>query len=257
MMSTYRKLAWNYLLPVVLPFIIIFMWEYLSSIGRIRSTVLPAPSIIWDTAKDLIFSGELFNHLVQSLSRVIQGFTIGSSVGLVLGFLIAFSPVTERALLLVTGILRPIPIIAWVPVLILWMGIDEASKVTVISIGTFWPVLLNVIHGIRSTDPKLLELSRNLGKSHLAIFWHVTLPSALPSLFTGMRIGIGIAWMSVIGAELIAASRGLGFMISFARELSQPEVMFVGVLCIGVTGLAIDILIRILEKSILRWKEMG
>jgi sulfonate transport system permease protein len=159
----------------------------------------------------------------------------------------------EKSLVLVTGLLRPIPIIAWVPVLILWVGIDEASKVTVIAIGSFWPVLLNSIHGIRGTDPKFLEVARILGKSRWTILSKVIFPSALPSIFTGLRIGVGIAWTSVIGAELIAASSGVGYLIMYARELSQPDVMLVGVFSIGIVGLSIDFLLRRVERRVLRW----
>ncbi len=247
------KIADRFLLPVVIPAVLLILWEFLALKGVLRSTILPAPSIIGATLYDMVVTGELWGHLRTSLWRVIQGFTLGSSFGLIAGLLISMSLRLERSLLLVTGILRPIPIIAWVPVLILWMGIDEASKVTVISIGTFWPVLLNVIQGIRSTDRKHLEVARILGKSRSTILFHVVLPSALPSIFTGLRVGIGIAWMSVIGAELIAASQGLGFLIAYARELSQADVMLVGVACIGVTGLLIDILLRCIEKRLLRW----
>jgi len=247
------KIADRFLLPVIIPAVFLVLWEFLAWKGVLRSTILPAPSIIGSTLYDMLVTGELWGHLKTSLWRVIQGFTLGSSCGLIAGLLISTSLRLERSLLLVTGILRPIPIIAWVPVLILWMGIDEASKVTVISIGTFWPVLLNVIQGIRSTDKKHLEVARILGKNRSTILFHVVLPSALPSIFTGLRVGIGIAWMSVIGAELIAASRGLGFLIAYARELSQADVMLVGVACIGVTGLLIDILLRSIEKRLLRW----
>ena len=247
------KIFDRFLLPLVLPLLLLVLWEFLTYKGVLRATILPAPSVISATLYDMVVSGELWGHLKISLWRVFQGFALGSSFGLISGLLISASPRAERSLLLVTGILRPIPIIAWVPVLILWMGIDEASKVTVISIGTFWPVLLNVIHGIRSTDRKHLEVARILGKNPASVLIHVVLPSALPSIFTGLRVGIGIAWMSVIGAELIAASQGLGYLIAYARELSQADVMLVGVACIGFTGLLIDILLQCIEKRLLHW----
>jgi sulfonate transport system permease protein len=241
------------LLPLVVPMILLFAWETLSARGLIRASILPAPSIIWQTLLDMLKSGELINHLWTSIVRVLQGFAVGGVMGLVMGFLIGLSEKVERSLSLVTGLLRPIPIIAWVPVLILWMGIDEASKVTVIAIGSFWPVLLNVIHGIRNTDRKFIEVARVLEKSRASLWWNVILPSALPSIFTGVRIGIGIAWMSVIAAEMIAASAGVGYLIMYARELSQPDVMLVGVVSIGVTGLLIDVIIRRLEGRLLKW----
>ena len=247
--------AWcrYYLLPLVLPTLMLLGWELLSRRGFIRPTILPAPSAIWITFKEMAISGELFTHLKTSLVRVFQGVSLGAGFGIAAGVMIGLSPTVERALVLITGLLRPIPIIAWVPVLILWMGIDESSKVTVIAIGSFWPVLLSVIHGIRNTDRRYLEVARVLEKSRLILLTKVILPSALPSIFTGLRIGIGIAWMSVIGAELIAASSGIGYMIMYARELSQPDVMLVGVVSIGITGLVIDFGLRKVESRLLKW----
>jgi sulfonate transport system permease protein len=242
-----------FILPLAVPLLLIVVWELFSKNGFIRPTILPPPSNIWLVLVDMTTSGELPKHLLVSLVRVIKGFSAGAILGLVAGVLIGLSPRVERALVLITGLLRPIPIIAWVPVLILWMGIDEASKITVIAIGSFWPVLLNVVHGIRNTDKKYVEVATILEKSRWTLLTKVVLPSALPSIFTGIRIGIGIAWMSVVGAELIAASSGVGYMIMYARELSQADVMLVGVISIGITGLLIDFIIRTLETRLLKW----
>lgn len=249
----FRLSGGTYLLPLIVPLVVLVIWEALGRNGFIRPTILPQPSAIFATGREMISSGELFKHLAVSLWRVTKGFMFGAGSGLVGGLLIGLSPRAERSLALVTGLLRPIPIIAWVPVLILWMGIDEGSKVTVIAIGSFWPVLLNVVHGIRNTDKRFLEVATILEKSRYVLLSKVIIPSALPSIFTGLRIGIGIAWMSVVGAELIAASSGVGYMIMYARELSQADVMLVGVISIGVTGLLIDVLIRRLEKRLLKW----
>jgi sulfonate transport system permease protein len=247
------RMGGYFILPLAVPLLLILVWELLSKKGFIRPTILPPPSDIWLVLVDMTTSGELPKHLLVSLVRVIKGFSVGALLGLVVGVLIGLSPRVERALVLITGLLRPIPIIAWVPVLILWVGIDEASKITVIAIGSFWPVLLNVVHGIRNTDKKYVEVATILEKSRWTLLTKVVLPSALPSIFTGIRIGIGIAWMSVVGAELIAASSGVGYMIMYARELSQADVMLVGVISIGITGLLIDYLIRTLETRLLKW----
>lgn len=242
-----------FILPLIVPILLLVGWELLSRKGLIKPTILPPPSDIWLVFVEMIKSGELLNHLRVSLWRVMKGFSTGAILGLITGVLIGLSPRVERALVLITGLLRPIPIIAWVPVLILWMGIDEASKITVIAIGSFWPVLLNVVHGIRNTDKKYVEVATIFEKSRWTLLTKVVLPSALPSIFTGIRIGIGIAWMSVVGAELIAASAGVGYMIMYARELSQADVMLVGVISIGITGLLIDYAIRTLETRLLKW----
>jgi sulfonate transport system permease protein len=241
------------LLAIIAPVLLIITWEHFSSTGLIRASILPAPSTIGKTLWDMIRSGEIFGHLGISILRVLQGYILGASLGIILGILIGLFKKVEQLLSLITGLLRPIPIMAWVPVLILWMGIDESSKITVIAIGSFWPILLNVIHGIKNTDKKYLEVAEIFEKNKFIILTKVVFPSALPAIFTGLRIGVGIAWMSVIGAELIAASSGIGYLIAYARELSQPDVMLVGVFSIGVTGLLIDIGLRKLAARLLKW----
>lgn len=243
----------NLILMISVPVVIIAIWELFSRKGSINISILPAPSTIWKTLIEMIKSGEIFKHLETSLIRVLKGYILGSILGITLGTLMGLIQKLDKALMLIIGILRPIPVIAWVPMLILWLGIDEASKVTVITIGTFWPVLLNTIHGIKNTDKKFLEVAETLEKNKGTVLFKVIFPSALPSIFTGLRIGIGNAWMSVVGAELIAAASGIGYLISYARELSQPDVMLVGVWSIGIIGLLIDLIIRKIERRVLIW----
>lgn len=246
-------LSSSYLVSLLFPILLLLLWELASQAGLIRATILPAPSRVFLTGLDVIADGSLTHNIWVSLLRVIQGYIFGALFGIVLGVLMGLSPVIRNALSLLTNVLRPIPIIAWVPVLILWMGIDEASKVTVIAIGTFWPVLISVIDGIRNVDQKYLEVAHIFMKSKLIVLTRVILPASLPTIFTGLRVGVGTAWMSVIGAELIAASAGLGYMISYARELSQPDNMLVGVFAIGIIGLLINVLLRMVEKRMLKW----
>jgi sulfonate transport system permease protein len=242
-----------YLLPFILPVLLITVWQFASNLDWLQSSILPSPLVIAQTLLDLLRSGELLKNIAISLLRVLEGFAIGAGLGLVVGFIMGLSPAMERMLSLITGLLRPIPTIAWIPALILWMGIGESSKITVIAVGSFWPVLLSAIQGVRSTDPKYLEVARILEKDRVTLLTKVIIPSALPSIFTGLRVGMGIAWASVVGAELIAASSGIGFMIMYAREVSQPDVMLVGVAAIGLTGLLIDFLLLQLQYRLLKW----
>jgi sulfonate transport system permease protein len=133
------------------------------------------------------------------------------------------------------------------------MGIDEGSKIAVISIGSFWTLFVNVVQGIRDVDKKYLEVATTLEKDRMTLITKVILPAALPSIFTGVRVGIDVAWRSVVAAELIAASSGIGYMIMYARELSQIDVVLIGIFSIGVTGIVIEQLLKLLEKRLLRW----
>lgn len=241
------------LIRIVVPIVLLTGWEIASRLGYIKPIILPSPSAIILAFEDIIKSGELFQHLGISIARVLQGFAIGAFVGIVLGIVIGLFKKIDQALSILLGVLRPIPIMAWIPVLILWMGIDEASKITVIAIGSFWPVLVNVIDGIKNVDRKYLEVARILEKNKFQILTKVVFPAALPNIFTGLRIGIGIAWMCVVAAEMIAATSGIGYLIMYSRELLQSDVMFVGVFSIGLTGVLIDRLLKLVEVKVLKW----
>jgi sulfonate transport system permease protein len=240
-------------LMLATPVVLITLWQVFSNKGVINQSVMPSPGRIADTAGKLISNGELARHLKISLARVLQGYLIGAAAGVTVGILMGLIRRIEKALTLVLGIIRPVPIIAWVPILILWIGIGETSKISIIAFGTFFPVLLNTIHGIRSTDQKLIEVAQVLEKGGLTTLFCIIFPSALPAIFTGLRIALGTAWMSVIGAEMIAASSGVGYFISLSSQLSQPKQMFVGVFAIGFVGVLFDSGLRLIERLILRW----
>lgn len=242
----------NYL-ALVAPILILAIWEAAGQLGLIRATLLPKPSAIAVVLVEVLSSGELLSNLGVSILRVAQGFIIGAGLGILVGVQVALSRKLQTAVSLIFGVLRPIPVIAWIPVLILWMGIDEGSKITVIAIGSFWTVLVSVIEGIKNVDKKFLEVATILEKDHITLLTKVILPAALPAIFTGVRVGIDVAWRSVVAAELIAAASGIGYMIMYARELSQIDVVLVGVLSIGFTGIIIEQLLQLLEKRLLRW----
>jgi sulfonate transport system permease protein len=244
-----RKITIGAILPVTL----LALWEYFGRKGVINQSILPKPSTLWEALEYMTQSGDLQKHLLISIVRVVKGFTLGALVGLTGGAIIGLSKFANEFFAALIGILRPIPIIAWVPMLILWMGIDEASKETLIAIGSFWPILLNTIRGIQNADKKLLEVAHILEKNKRQILIKVIIPSALPSVFTGIRLGVGAAWSCVVAAEMIAAAKGIGYLIMYSRELSQPDIMLVGVFSIGIIGLLIDAVLIRIEKRVLRW----
>jgi sulfonate transport system permease protein len=239
------------------PLTILLLWQLFSMLGYINASVLPSPLTIVITGIRQTASGLLPYNLGISLLRVAQGYLLGSLLGVALGTGMAFSKRFESAFSVIFNLVRPIPIIAWVPIFIMWLGIGELSKVTVITFGAFFPVLLNTIQGIRSTDPKLIEVARSLEKSPRRVFLSITLPSAMPAVFTGLRLGLGLAWMSVVGAEMIGASSGIGYTIAFAGQLSQPAVMLMGVLVIGLVGALIDSGLRAVEHRLMKWNVSG
>jgi sulfonate transport system permease protein len=243
----------EFCLPVLFPVLVLFLWEQLSACGLINPAILPPPSRICGAFKSLVLNGQIFRHLRASVVRVLLGFMMGTVLGLVIGVIVGISHKIDRATTLIISVLRPIPMIALIPVFILLLGIDEPSKIAVITMGAFWPVFMNTIYGIKSVDKKLLELASALKKSRWYTLIRVVMPSALPPIFVGIRLGAGAAWACVVAAEMIAASSGLGFLVMFAREVSQTSVMFMGVLLIGLFGLFIDFIIQRIERQVLYW----
>ena len=155
---------------------------------------------------------------------------------------------------LIIQVIKPIPPIAWIPLAILWFGIGEQSKVFIIFLGAFFPVIVNTIDGIRQTDQKLVEVARILEVSKGRFILQVVIPGAFPAIMTGLRVGLMVAWMCVVAAELIAASSGVGYLIMDARQLSQSDVVLVGMITIGIIGKLMDSLISQIEKRVITWK---
>jgi sulfonate transport system permease protein len=243
----------NTILTLLLPVGIVLFWHYASSTGILHRSVLPPPAKFLETFLELLQGGSLWKHTVTSMFRVLQGFAVGCAAGILIGALRGISPKINQVFTLFFGVLMPIPMVGWVPLLILWCGIGETTKIVVIALGTFWSVLLNTHDGIKNVDKKLIEVAEVLEKGKVFTLVKVVIPAALPAIITGIRLGFGNAWKSVVSAEMLAASRGLGFLITYARELSQPDVMIVGLLSIGVVGVLIDRIMLLFQKRALRW----
>lgn len=247
------KLGIRIALGFVLPVAILVVWYLSGKLQWANQAILPTLYNTCRTAKTLITDGTLAENILVSMGRVLKGFLLGASLGIVIGIAMGLSRVCYSLLQSIVGIFRPIPMIAWIPLFILWIGIGDELKVAVIALGCFWSVLLNTIHGIQSVDPKLLEVATALEKNKWIVLRQIVLPSALPSVITGIRLGMGSAWACVVAAEMIAASKGIGYMIMFAREMAQPAKLMVGIFSIGLVGLLIDSIILKLQKSVIRW----
>jgi sulfonate transport system permease protein len=242
------------LLSLILPIIIILFWYIGSEKCTINQSILPSPSKVGKSFEKMISDGSLWQHILASFGRVLRGFAIGAASGLILGLFIGLYFRLNQLFTALIGVLRPIPPIAMIPLFIMWLGIGEESKIALVTVGAFWPVLLNTIAGVQSTDPKLIEVAQMFGKNKLIILKDIIIPSTIPSLFTGLRLSISTAWSCVVAAEMIAADKGVGYLIMYARQMSKPAELFVGIISIGVIGLAIDILFQLIQKKAVYWK---
>ncbi|TEA76952.1 ABC transporter permease [Allopusillimonas ginsengisoli] len=242
---------WKYLVPLVL----LALWQLSSSLGWVDEYILPAPSVVVLTFIDLLASGQLVRDVGISALRVIEGFFLAAAVGLGLGLAMGLSPRFNAASDFILKVFKPIPPIAWIPLAILWLGLGEAAKVFIIFIGAVFPILFNTLDAIRQTDGRFVDLAKVLELKRGSFVRRIILPGALPQIMTGLRIGITIAWMCVVAAELIAASSGVGYLIMQARALAQSDVVIVGMLVTGLLGKLTDDALRHLEKRFVKWRQ--
>ena len=233
---------------------LIAVWQFASAGGYINPIVLPSPLSILECFVSLLRDGTLLQNLLVSSKRVLTGYAISSVLALVLGIWIGLSPRFKRMTDLIIQILKPIPPISWIPLVILWFGIGESSKVFLIFIGGFFTILVNVVDSIRRIDVKLVELADAMVIPRMKYILQVVIPYAAPGIFTGLRVGLGQSWMCVVAAELVASSTGLGYMIMYARQFGQTDVVIVGMLIIGITGKVMDSILMAVEKRVIRWK---
>ncbi len=235
-----RRRVVNFLLIIAVPAVLILFWQFASTHGLVNPNALPAPSTLIKNLFKLIGKGSLQSGLKISFVRVFSGFVIGVCLGVVIGFFIGLLPAAQKLLNSLISLLRPLPLMALIPVFIIIFGIGEVTNIAVIAIGTFWPALLNTITGIQITNPKLLELARVYRIGRIRVIFEIILPSAVSSIVTGIRLSAGTAWSSVVAAEMIGASSGIGYMIMYAREVARAADLFSCVIVIGVIGLLIE-----------------
>ena len=239
---------------LVVPAVIIVLLEIIVRIGWLPAYQMPAPSEIVLTLRDLA-DGALWKHISASLLRVLSGFLIGASLALVFAAWVGLSREAEAYLEPTFAGLRSIPSLAWVPLLLLWLGIGETSKIVLIAIGAFFPVYLNGVAAIRGIDRKLVEVGQMYGLSRYRLTRRILLPAALPGLFTGLRSGMSLSWMFLVAAELIAATKGLGYLLSDGRETSRPDIVLAAIIVLATLGKLSDGLLASLEKRFLAWRD--
>jgi len=240
----------------LVPALLVMIWEAVVRLGFISPNLMPPPSEIVRTFRDLVADGTLLAHIGVSGLRVLTGFVIGATLAVIVGAAIGLNKRLEALFDPTFQALRAIPSLAWVPLLLLWLGIDEGPKLTLISIGAFFPVYLGLVSGIHNVDRKLVEVGEIYGLGNFALIRRIFMPAALPSLFTGLRNGLSLAWMFVVAAELIAATRGLGYLLTDGRETGRADVVIVSIITLAILGKLSDSVLRTAELRFLAWRDV-
>ena len=236
------------------PVLLLLLWELGSRSGVIPPRILAAPSTVLGALWELTASGELPANLLVSLARASAGLGIGLVVGTVLALIAGLSKAGETAVDPLMQIKRTIPSLALTPLFIVWFGIGEAPKITLIAVATVFPIYLNLFSGIRAVDVRLIEAARSFGLSQTQQIIHVILPGALPSFLVGLRYAMGVALLVLVVAEQINASAGLGHLINNARDFMRTDIIVVCLLVYAALGLAADLIVRSLEQHALAWR---
>src|SRR6202044_2624736 len=221
--------------------------------GLLSTHILPAPTDVVEAGWRLLKSGELLRNMGVSFWRATVGFAIGGGIGFAFGLANGLSRRSERIFDSTLQMVRNIPHLALIPLVILWFGIDEESKLFLVALGVFFPIYANTLHGVRSVDPQLIEMAKSYGMPRGDLFFRVILPGALPSIFVGLRYALGIMWLTLIVAETIAAQSGIGYLAMQAREFMLIDVVVLSILVYAFLGKLADTVTRLLERWCLAW----
>ena len=243
------------------PILLVISWQMLSATELIPAYKLPSPFSVIVSLKELILLGmppgyRLHLHIYFSLERVIYGYVAAVALAVPLGIITGWSSTLRQIVEPVAELMRPIPPLAWIPIAILWLGIGTGSAAFIIFLGAFFPILLSTISGVRSIDPVFIDAARTLNATNRQILLKVLVPGAVPAIFTGLRVGMGIGWMTLVAAEFTGVKQGygLGYMIMTARDLQRPDAIVAGMLVIGMIGFGIDGLFHFLWRRFVPWR---
>jgi sulfonate transport system permease protein len=239
---------------IAMPIAILVIWQALASFGLIQTRLMPSPVRIAVSFWQLLITGQLLGNLWVSLLRVIAGMAIGLALGVIFGLFAGLSRLGEDTVDATLQMVRTLPHLALVPLFIIWFGIGETPKIALIALGTVFPIYLNLFAGIRSVDRKILEAASTLDLTRSEIIWNVVLPGALPQFLVGLRYAVGIAWLTLVVAEQVNASSGIGYLVMNARDFLQTDVIFVGLIIYAMLGLLTDQMVRAIERRALAWR---
>lgn len=243
------------LLGLIVPVLILAAWICATHFRSIPTSILPKISMVWQAFLEMLQSGQLWKDLSVTLSRVVKGYLLSALLGMILGSLMGMSKTVAYLLQPTVTIIRQIPIIAWIPLIILWCGIGELSKIVVIVMAAFFPIMMNTMSGISSTPAGYIEVAQLYKLSFFKTFRKVYLPHALPQILVGLKLGLGISWMAVVAAELIASLSGIGYRMSNAQSLMQSDVVIVCMILIGLIGILMDKILGVIFTVITPWNK--
>jgi sulfonate transport system permease protein len=229
------------------------LWYFIAKAKLMPELLLPPPGKVIAKFIEELAKGRLQGDIGVSLRRVVSGYFLAAAFGIIMGVVMGMWQLFDKFFTLTFTAIRQIPMMAWVPLLIMWFGIGEESKVAVIFLAAYFPILMNTLNGIKRTDPKLLEVGRMFNIGTLRMFLNIYLPSALPHIFVGLKLGLSISWMAVVGAEMIAASSGIGFRLNDARSLMQFPIVFSGMIAIALVGVFMDWILTFISRLATPW----
>lgn len=232
--------------------IVLIVWFVVCELEVFSSYVLPSPGKVWNTFWNMLLSGEVFEDVGVSLLRVLKGFMLAFALAFLLGIIGIFLPNSKKYYDYIIEFFRNVPPLSMIPLLILWCGIGETTKVVIIVLASFFPMYLNIVKGFTGCDKQLLEVGEVFGYSRMERFVHIILPYAAADVLVGMRIGMGYSWRAIIGAEMVAASAGLGHMILFAQQMSRTDKVIVGIFVIGIVGIVTDKIFGVILKKVFK-----
>jgi NitT/TauT family transport system permease protein/taurine transport system permease protein len=236
----------------------VVLWQLVSMAGVFPAFALPSPVAVWLSLVDIVRNGyggqALSSDIFISCFRIIIGFVGAVAIGVPVGLLMSRNKIVFDIIDPLLQFVRPVPPLAYIPLLVVWFGIGELPKAILILVGTIPVIIIGTMSGVKSTPPLRISVARTLGASNAQIFRKVVLPSAMPEIFTAMRVGIGVAWTCLVAAELIAASSGLGWLVQFAGQALQVSIVIVGIVIIGLIGYVMELVIRKMENLIVPWR---
>jgi sulfonate transport system permease protein len=242
-------------LALVVPLALLGIWQLEVELGIYSRGQLPAPIDVWRAGVQLWDADLFWLNIRVSFERVVRGFAYGGVIAIGLGLVVGLSSIARTVIDPALQAFRTIPSLAWVPLFILWMGIGEQPKIMLIALGAFFPIYTNLVSGIQHVDRKLIEAAEAYGYKRAALAWHVILPATLPSLMTGLRLGLAQAWLFLVAAELIGASRGLGFLLIDGQNSGRADVIVLSIILLAIVGKLCDFGLALVQDRLLRWSD--